>query len=388
MGAWPAAGVGAHFAIEPGRGADAVPLRSTVFGAVVALVALVGALVFGASLHHLLGTPRLYGWNWDVTMEGEGWPVTQGPLPRFLRDDRVRAVAITASGLQIDVDRENADVIVADRVKGDISPVLLEGRAPTGPHDVLLGAVTLRRLGKHVGDTVVVSFPQISANTARMTVVGRGVLPAQNENARLGEGAVVSSKVFAPPFVPEGVFGDDGPTYDSAAITLAPGADLAAFEKEYRRRFDVSFQRAEQPGDLVNFGRVQQLPLVLAGLLALLGTAVLAHLLTTSVRRRRRDLAVMKSLGFTGRQVQRVIGAQAVTITALTVALGVPLGVLAGRWAWGNVAERLGVPARPVVELPVLALVALATVALGVVVASVPARLAARLRPARVLRTE
>jgi hypothetical protein len=60
------AGVG--LALERGRGRTAVPVRSTVAGAVLGVVALATALTFGAALDHLLRTPRLYGWNWDVAV--------------------------------------------------------------------------------------------------------------------------------------------------------------------------------------------------------------------------------------------------------------------------------------------------------------------------------
>ena len=43
---------------------------------------------------------------------------------------------------------------------------------------------------------------------------------------------------------------------------------------------------------------------VLAGLLALLSAATLIHILLTAVRRRARDLAILRTLGFVGSQVR------------------------------------------------------------------------------------
>ena len=43
-----------------------MPVRSTMASAVVGVAALTGALVFSASLGHLLATPRLYGVTWDA----------------------------------------------------------------------------------------------------------------------------------------------------------------------------------------------------------------------------------------------------------------------------------------------------------------------------------
>jgi len=53
------------------------------------------------------------------------------------------------------------------------------------------------------------------------------------------------------------------------------------------------------PADPVNFGQTQGLPLLLGLSLAVLALLTIAHLLLTSARRRRRDLAVLRALGFT-----------------------------------------------------------------------------------------
>lgn len=58
------------------------------------------------------------------------------------------------------------------------------------------------------------------------------------------------------------------------------------------------------PADLVNFGDTQALPLLLGLSLALLALLTVAHLLLTSARRRRRDLAVLRAIGFTRGQVR------------------------------------------------------------------------------------
>ena len=59
--------------------------------------------------------------------------------------------------------------------------------------------------------------------------------------------------------------------------------------------------------DLVNFGRVHSLPAIIAGLMAVVASAMLGHTLVTSVRRRRRDLAILKTLGFQRHQVTTTV---------------------------------------------------------------------------------
>ena len=62
----------------------------------------------------------------------------------------------------------------------------------------------------------------------------------------------------------------------------------------------------QQPGDIRNYAAVRDTPLVLAAALAVLAVGTLAHVLLTGVRRRRRDLAVLKTLGCTRSQLHGV----------------------------------------------------------------------------------
>jgi len=68
--------------------------------------------------------------------------------------------------------------------------------------------------------------------------------------------------------------------------------------------------------------------------------------------------------------------------------IGVPLGVAAGRWTWGLVANQLGVRDQPVVPLLVVALVVAGSLLVANALASLPGVVAARTRPAEILRTE
>src|SRR4029453_7665913 len=142
------------------------------------------------------------------------------------------------------------------------------------------------------------------------------------------------------------------------------------------------------PVEVHNLGRVRGLPFLLAALLAVLGVATLGHLLVTSVRRRRRDLAVLKAVGFVRGQVSATVAWQATTLAILAVLIGVPLGVAAGRWAWLLVNRGLGTPAGPVMPTLAVLAVVLATVLVANLVAAQPARSAAATRPAVVLRSE
>ena len=63
-----AGAVGMRFALEPGRGRTAVPVRSTLMGTALAVTLLVGTFTFASGLHTLISRPALYGWNWTYLL--------------------------------------------------------------------------------------------------------------------------------------------------------------------------------------------------------------------------------------------------------------------------------------------------------------------------------
>jgi ABC-type antimicrobial peptide transport system permease subunit len=145
---------------------------------------------------------------------------------------------------------------------------------------------------------------------------------------------------------------------------------------------------AARPTDVGDFGGVEALPLLIAAVFTAAAAAALAHALVTSVRRRRRDLAVLKTLGFTRGQVIATVVSQATTIAAIGLLVGLPLGVAVGRFAWNVFAEDLGVVPEPVTPIRLTLLVVPAAILLATLIAAIPARSAAHTRPALVLRAE
>ena len=123
-------------------------------------------------------------------------------------------------------------------------------------------------------------------------------------------------------------------------------------------------------------------------MLAVLGLAVLGQFIVVSGRRRRRDFAILRTLGLAGRQVRVITAWQVSTMTGLALAVGIPLGVVAGHWSWRLFAEGLGIPGDFVTPLPLVLLMVPAVILAGNAVAYWPARTAARVSPARVLRAE
>jgi ABC-type antimicrobial peptide transport system permease subunit len=121
-------------------------------------------------------------------------------------------------------------------------------------------------------------------------------------------------------------------------------------------------------------------------MLAVFGAATLAHLLVVSVSRRRREVGLLKVLGFVNSQVVSSVSWQATTLALVGIAIGVPLGVVIGRAVWRTFANNLGVVPVPVV--PSLLIVGLAAGVLVVAnfIAIAPALAATRSKPGDLLR--
>jgi hypothetical protein len=174
----------------------------------------------------------------------------------------------------------------------------------------------------------------------------------------------------------------------SFLIRFRQGVDRGDAVAQLERDFPGFVVRPLTSDEIDNVTRVSGLPAVLAGLVAALGAGAVLHALLTTVRRRRRDFAVLKCLGFARRQVVAIIAWQAVGLAAVALLVGLPLGVAAGRWAWRLTAEALGVVGSPVVPLVTLAVLVLTVLAGVHLAAAAPALLVRRLAPAAALRTE
>jgi putative ABC transport system permease protein len=199
--------------------------------------------------------------------------------------------------------------------------------------------------------------------------------------ARLGEGAAMTLDGLRH-LVPE-------TPRNIVLIRVRAGADRDAFVHELQAAYlDDGVFLPEAPSDLSNLESLRGLPFVVAGLLGVVALATLGNTLATSVRRRRRDLSVLKVLGFVRGQVRTTAAWQSATLVVLACAIGIPLGVVAGRFAWSAFADRLGVSPRSTVPVLTVTLLVPVLLILGGLIATVPGRLAARTRPANGLRAE
>ena len=103
----------------------------------------------------------------------------------------------------------------------------------------------------------------------------------------------------------------------------------------------------QRPGAIVDLDQVRNVPLWLATLAGLGAVLAVGNLVASEAARRRRDFALLKSIGFSRRDVRRAVRWHATTVAVVTVAVAVPLGVVVGRVAWRFVAHTIGVSPVP-----------------------------------------
>jgi hypothetical protein len=303
---------------------------------------------------------------------------------------------------QLPIDGRIVPALGLQRQLGSVQPPTTSGRALSGPDQIELGTVTLRELGKKVGDRVRIGI----ARYARTVVIaGTVTLPSfgvgATDHPGLGHGAMVpEATLVAAMGQAAGRPGESEalPAFPSAvAIDLAPGTTGAQRAALVSRivsanpdgtpggSYELQHARASA---IVNTEQMGGQPLALALGLAVAAVLSLALTVLSLIRRRRRELALLKALGMTRGQVRGVIAWQITLTLLIAVVVGGTLGIVGGRLAWHAFADSLGVV--PIVEIPAFALVLglAALVLAGNLLASLPATVAARTRPGVSLRAE
>ena len=396
LGVGPTVSIGVRMALESGGRRVGMPVRSALVGTIAAVLGVTGVTVFGASLQRLERTPALYGFNWDArVIDGAVRPaVPDRPCTvERSRLSTVRGVSEVANICSLNVVLEGRPIVAfgVTPLRGAIEPTIVDGRGPRTPREVALGSHTLDVLDRGIADRARGTGPD---GPIDYRIVG--VVAAPRFNDQFSDPVPVDDAAF---FTGAGLDALDDPTdTDANAETLiraAAGADRDTVLRRVERLRRISgfdggpgVGRAVAPLEVERLQQIDSLPVLLAAFLALLGVVSVGFALASSVRRRRRDLAILKTLGFSRRQVSATVAWQATTMAAVGVIVGVPLGIAVGRVVWRSVAEGIGVVATTDVAVGLLVVVGLLAIALANLIAAVPAWIAARTRPAVVLRSE
>nr|WP_062333786.1 FtsX-like permease family protein [Herbidospora sakaeratensis] len=363
---------GLRFALEPGNGV-------ALFGAVTGVLGVVAAAVFAAGVADAAARPERFGQRYAlmVVFGFDGRAFTP-PRPALESIAALPGVAGVLD-LRVAAGRSGRVSVVThtyDPVGPPVPLVLTEGAGPVSGDEVVLALTTARDLGVGVGDRIPLTG---DAGTRELRVSGLG-FAVESSTTRYDTGAWVTPAAYDTIFT--------GFKEHGGLVALDPGRDPSAMAA---RISDGSGGRLlvfppfvpPQRGEIRN---VAVLPVALGVFLTVLALGATAHALFTAVRRRARELAVLRALGLTPGQTRAVVVVQGGVTALIGLVAGAPLGLALGRMVWRVTAGIMPLqyvpPSAPLVWLAPVALLAVVGLALS------PGRRAARLPLGAALRAE
>lgn len=405
--------IGAHFALESPRGRGEVPVRSILVGAVLAVTLMTSTLTFASGLHTLISRPALYGWNWNYMLNPTN-DVPPSTLSELTRDPDVAQWSGVDYNV-LTVDGQTVPMILAN-TGATVLPPMLSGHPIRNSHQIVFGNQTLALLHKRVGETVIVSYgspssaPVYIAPTT-MTIVGTATFPAVGyaaavaEHTSMGSGAMDSTGFETRRFA-RAIATKDPNLNGPELVFVRLRADVSAWAGKRNlegiaHAANVTFEGdphgignyvtvlgVQRPAQNVDYRSIGATPVLLATGLASGAVIALALTLVASVRRRRRDLAIMKTLGLTKRMLAAAVAWQATIDGLIGAVIGIPLGILLGRELWTLFARDINAVPQPTVPALAILLVGVGTLLVAIIAAIWPGRSAATTPPGLVLRSE
>jgi len=213
-----------------------------------------------------------------------------------------------------------------------VLPPVLSGHGFDRGGQVVLGNLTLAALHKRVGQTVEVSAT--GARQARLLIVGTATMPAfggtGGAHMEMGSGpcsttnwSVGSKEPLRP-----------APGRSQCHLDARPSRDKhgrgPTFDRRHRRetgwgtRWRAPLLGPQRPAEIIAYRNLGATPDLLGGALAAGAVIALGLTLAASVRRRRRDLALLNSLGFTNTQLAATIAWQSTVAVGTGTVAGVP----------------------------------------------------------------
>jgi hypothetical protein len=384
--------VGARFALEPGRGRSAVPVRPALLGAIVGVLGVLAAFTFSAGVSDAAVNPARFGQTWQLdTFLGEGGqdfsPAGSQVLRAVAADPEVTGVDdALVGGAQSGITSVESFTYTPVNGKG-VPVVLTGGRMPASASEIVLGPTTAKAMHATIGSTIRLTGGPVPRT---FTVTGTGFVP-QGPHNTYDDGAWLTQAGFSRLFHgAEMAF-----KFHLAVVSLRPGADVAAASRRLTATAArikggqaIGFEVTAPPGIITGIKDVAVLPLALAAFLALLAVAAIGYALSIAVRRRRHELAVLRALGLTRWQCRLVVVTQATLLALIGLAFGIPLGVATGRTLWRAAAGITPLAYHTPAALWALVLIAPVALVVANLLAGWPGHRAARLRTAEILRTE
>jgi putative ABC transport system permease protein len=377
-----AASAGIRFALARGSGTRPVPGRSALIAGILGVAGVTGGIVYADNLRNLERDAPRWGWTWSVLLDVFDNAAAEANEMVIGRDD-IAGWAVVAN-VGIEVEGIPSRAISFDVLGGSLPLTLREGRLPVSPDEAVLGAGLARQKNGAVGDTVWVGSPR---RGFPLTVVGIATLYPSDDSDQLASPSVLLTR--------EGLERVTiGGTFDSVAFRAADGVTP---EVLYSRLAEVigpdritptSYALADPPMEIAHVTQLRPVPLALAVFFGALALTLVGNALLLTPKRRAAELAVLRALGLRPGQAASTVRWQALTIVAISLGVGLPLGLIAARVAFARLAQDALVAPGPLTTPSLVLAIAAASMVIALLLAIWPGRQAAVLPLARTLRAE
>ncbi|GAO06470.1 putative membrane protein [Streptomyces lydicamycinicus] len=264
---------------------------------------------------------------------------------------------------------------------------LLKGRGPAAGNEIALDEATAKASGHKIGDSV-----RLATDGPVLTKKLVGIVSTDDPQVTAGGSLTLFDTATA-----QKLFLHPG-QFDELVIGAAPGADQQALTAKVsevlpkkRATATSGTELAAEQSKMVagqNEALTQTL-LTFAGIALFVGVFIIANTFTMLISQRSREIALMRAIGASRRQVVRSVLAEAALLGLISSAVGFALGIgLAVGLRAVLDATGSGFPAGPVVISPAAVLSALGVgVVVTVLAAWLPSRKAAKIAPVEALNT-
>ncbi len=266
---------------------------------------------------------------------------------------------------------------------------IVRGRYPTGPGQIALDVDTVKKGKLKLGDRVKLATP---GNPPVMRTTLTGVV-------EFGSGGLngATMTIFDRKFMQDTFFkGKD--VYSTVSLNAAPGvsqkqlADAAqkVLPKGLQARTGDAYVKKNQASLDEILGFLQTFLLVFAGVALVVGIFLIINTFSILVAQRSRELALLRALGASRRQVNRSVLVEAVVVGLVGSTVGLGVGYLLAlglRWVFGLIGLDLSRADFPV-TWPTVAWSYGVGVAVTAIAAILPARRASRIAPMAALRDD
>jgi putative ABC transport system permease protein len=268
--------------------------------------------------------------------------------------------------------------------------VILEGHEPHGADEVVLDESTADRAGYHLGDRVAIV-------TATKTL---DVHPTLVGIAGFREGGSLNGATYAAFDTPtaQQLFLDGQDAYNNFWITAKDGVSQEELTKEAEAVLPAGYEAVtgddaaeERAGPLLQgIDFITTFLLIFAGIALVVSSYIIVNTFSILVAQRSRELALLRALGASKRQVIRSVQLEAFAVGVIGSTLGLGLGVVLAMGIRAMVATfGLDLAEQPLILAPRTPIAAYATgIVVTMVAAWLPARRTGRIAPIQALRDD